>query len=91
MADVDRVLSGVAVALAARRTLENLIGGVTLFADKPVRVGDFCRFGDKIGTVEEIGLRSTAEPESSSPTSTTPSGRPVLPRQRSMRRHPRNK
>lgn len=52
-------VGGLAVALAARPTLENLIGGVTLFADKPVRVGDFCRFGDKIGTVEEIGLRST--------------------------------
>ena len=26
---------------------------------RPVRVGDFCRFGDKIGTVEEIGLRAT--------------------------------
>ncbi len=52
-------VGGLAVALAARPTLENLIGGVILFIDKPVRVGDFCRYGDKIGTVEEIGLRST--------------------------------
>ncbi|MDX1488124.1 MAG: mechanosensitive ion channel, partial [Acidiferrobacterales bacterium] len=35
-------VGGLAVALAARPTLENLIGGVTLFADKPVRVGDPC-------------------------------------------------
>jgi MscS family membrane protein len=52
-------VGGVAVALAAQRTLENLFGGVTLITDQPVRVGDFCRFGDKLGTVEDIGLRST--------------------------------
>ncbi|MFQ5995621.1 MAG: mechanosensitive ion channel family protein [Acidiferrobacterales bacterium] len=52
-------VGGLAVALAARPTLENLIGGLTLFADRPVRVGDFCRYGDAIGHVEEIGLRST--------------------------------
>jgi MscS family membrane protein len=52
-------VGGVAVALAARSTLENIIGGFILFADRPLKVGDFCRFGDKIGTVEEIGLRST--------------------------------
>jgi MscS family membrane protein len=47
------------VALAAQKTIENLFGGVTLFADRPVRVGDFFRYGDQVGTVEEIGLRST--------------------------------
>jgi MscS family membrane protein len=52
-------IGGLAVALAAQKTVENLFGGVTLIADQPVRVGDFCRFGDKIGTVEEVGLRST--------------------------------
>ena len=52
-------VGGIAVALAAQKTIENLFGGVTLFADRPVRVGDFCRYGDKVGTVEEIGLRST--------------------------------
>ncbi len=50
---------GLAFALAAQRTLENLFGGITVLADQPVRVGDFCRFGDKVGTVEDIGLRST--------------------------------
>jgi MscS family membrane protein len=38
---------------------QNLFGGVTLAADQPVRVGDFCRFGDRVGTIQEIGLRST--------------------------------
>jgi MscS family membrane protein len=52
-------VGGLAVALAAQKTIENLFGGATLFADQPVRVGDFCRFGDQVGTIEEIGLRST--------------------------------
>ena len=52
-------IGGLAVALAVRPTLENLIGGIILYLDKPVRVGDFCSFGDKTGTIESIGLRST--------------------------------
>lgn len=52
-------IGGLAVALAIRPTLENIIGGFVLFLDRPVRVGEFCGFGDKTGTVEEIGLRST--------------------------------
>ncbi len=52
-------VGGIAVALAAQRTLENLFGGVSLFADRPVQVGDFFRYGENVGTVEEIGLRST--------------------------------
>lgn len=52
-------VGGLAIALAVRPTLENVIGGLTLFADKPVRIGDFCQFGDEFGTVEAIGLRST--------------------------------
>ena len=52
-------VGGLALGLAARPTLENLIGGLTLYADRTVKVGDFCQFGDKMGVVEEIGLRST--------------------------------
>jgi MscS family membrane protein len=52
-------VGGIAVALAAQKTVENFIGGITLYADQPVRVGDFCRFGATAGTVEEVGLRST--------------------------------
>jgi MscS family membrane protein len=52
-------VGGLALGLAARPTLENLIGGLILYADRPVKVGEFCKFGDKMGTVEEIGLRST--------------------------------
>jgi MscS family membrane protein len=52
-------IGGLAIALAAQKTVENLFGGVTLIADQPVRVGDYCRFGDAEGIVEDIGLRST--------------------------------
>jgi MscS family membrane protein len=52
-------IGGLAVALAAQKSIENLFGGVTLVLDQPVRVGEFCRFGEKVGTVEEVGLRST--------------------------------
>jgi MscS family membrane protein len=52
-------VGGIAVALAAQKSIENLFGGLTLSFDQPVRVGDYCRFGDKMGTVEDVGLRST--------------------------------
>jgi MscS family membrane protein len=52
-------IGGLALALAARPTLENMIAGLILFADRPVKVGELCRFGDQIGTIKEIGLRST--------------------------------
>jgi len=52
-------VGGLAIALAAQPTIENLIGGLSLFADKPIRVGDFCRYGSDQGTVEAIGIRST--------------------------------
>jgi MscS family membrane protein len=51
-------VGGLAVALATQGTLENLIGGLILYADQPVRVGDFFRFGNQVGMVEEIGIRS---------------------------------
>jgi MscS family membrane protein len=52
-------VGGLAFAMAARPTLENLIAGVTLYLDKPVKVGQFCQFEEVLGTVERIGLRST--------------------------------
>jgi len=51
-------IGGLAIALAAQKTLENLIGGVSLLMDKAVQVGDFCQVGDEVGIVEDIGLRS---------------------------------
>jgi MscS family membrane protein len=52
-------LGGIVIALAAQKTLENLFGGVSIISDEPIRVGDFCRFAETLGTVEDIGLRST--------------------------------
>ena len=52
-------IGGLAVALAAQKSLENVIGAITLYASHPVKVGDFCRFGESYGTVEEIGMRAT--------------------------------
>jgi len=52
-------IGGIAVALAAQKTLENVIGGLSLVFDKAVRAGDSLRLGDVVGTVDSIGLRST--------------------------------
>lgn len=52
-------VGGLAVALAAQKTIENLFGGISVIGDRPVLVGDFCRFGNHVGTVMHIGLRST--------------------------------
>jgi MscS family membrane protein len=52
-------VGGIAIALAAQRTLENVFGAIALVTDQPVRVGDTCKFGTSIGVVEDIGLRST--------------------------------
>lgn len=62
--NMSTVLAGLgvgslAVALAAQKTLENVIGAIMLYTARPVNPGDLCRFGSIVGWVEEIGLRST--------------------------------
>jgi len=52
-------IGGLAIALAAQKTVENIIGAITLYTSAPIKIGDFCRFGNSFGVVEEIGLRST--------------------------------
>jgi MscS family membrane protein len=52
-------VGGLAIALAAQKTIENLFGGISVIGDRPVLVGDVCRFGDRTGEVMHIGLRST--------------------------------
>jgi MscS family membrane protein len=52
-------VGGIAVALAAQKTLENVIAGTSLILDKAVRIGDIMKMGDLVGTVDHIGLRST--------------------------------
>jgi MscS family membrane protein len=52
-------IGGVALALAARATLENLFASFTLFTEQPFIVGDDIELGSLIGTVEKVGFRST--------------------------------
>jgi MscS family membrane protein len=52
-------IGGLAIGFGAQKTIENLFGGVSVLGDEVFRVGDSCRFGDRTGVVEDIGLRST--------------------------------
>jgi MscS family membrane protein len=52
-------IGGLAVALAAQKTLENLFGTLSIGVDQPMREGDVVKLYDFTGTVEQIGLRST--------------------------------
>ena len=52
-------VGGIAVALAAQQSIANIFGGVSLIGDQPIRIGEFGRFGDMLGVVEDIGMRST--------------------------------
>lgn len=52
-------IGGLALAFGAQKTVENLFGSVALALDQPIRVGDFVKVQDFVGTVEDIGVRST--------------------------------
>jgi MscS family membrane protein len=51
-------IAGVAVALGAQKSVENLLGAVFLLTDRVLAVGDFCRLSDRDGWIEDITLRS---------------------------------
>lgn len=51
-------IGGIAIALAAQKTLENLFGGTALILDRVMNVGDMVKIGDNKGTIEDVGLRS---------------------------------
>lgn len=52
-------IGGIALALGAQKTVENLIASLSIISDRPFRVGDVCRFGDRVATVEDVGMRSS--------------------------------
>lgn len=52
-------IGGLALALAAQKTVENLFGAFSIGIDQPFREGDFVKVDDFVGTVEAIGLRSS--------------------------------
>ena len=66
LADVDLTaaltglgVGGIAIGFGAQKTIENLFGGIMVISDKPINVGDVCKVGEFMGTVEDIGIRST--------------------------------
>ncbi|WP_459676241.1 mechanosensitive ion channel family protein [Acidisoma sp. 7E03] len=67
-------VGGIAVALASQSTVENLIGGFSIFADRPFRVGDFIQYGPQSGVVESIGPRSSRIRELDGTLTTVPNG-----------------
>ncbi|HEY1270773.1 MAG TPA: mechanosensitive ion channel domain-containing protein, partial [Terriglobales bacterium] len=52
-------IGGLAIGFGAQKTIENLFGGVSVLADEVIRVGDTCNFNGRVGTIEDISLRST--------------------------------
>ena len=52
-------VGGIAIALAAKDTIANFFGSVTIFADRPFQMGEVVKIGDHKGPVEEVGFRST--------------------------------
>lgn len=52
-------IGGIAIALAAKESLENLIASFTIFIDKPFTVGDLVKVDGIEGTIEKVGFRST--------------------------------
>jgi MscS family membrane protein len=51
-------LGGVAIALGAQKSVENLLGGVFLLTDRALAIGDFCSISNRVGVVEDVTLRS---------------------------------
>jgi len=52
-------IGGLALGLGAQKTFENVFGGISILFDKVIVVGDTCKINNQVGTVEDIGLRST--------------------------------
>lgn len=52
-------VGGLAVALALQKPIEDMMGALTIFSQAPLRVGDLVKYGDVLGEVEDIGLRTT--------------------------------
>jgi len=52
-------VGGIAIALAAKDTIANFFGSITIFADRPFQIGELVKIGEHYGPVEEVGFRST--------------------------------
>jgi small-conductance mechanosensitive channel len=62
-------IGGIALALAAQKTLENFIGGVSVLGDRVIRIGDVCRFGDTVGPSRTSGSARPGSARSTAPSS----------------------
>jgi MscS family membrane protein len=52
-------IGGIAIALAAKETIANFFGSITIFTDRPFQMGEIVKIGEYKGPVEEVGFRST--------------------------------
>jgi MscS family membrane protein len=56
---VSAGVGGIAIALAAKDTIANFFGSVTIFADRPFQIDEMIKITDYVGPVEQVGFRST--------------------------------
>lgn len=52
-------VGGIAIGLAAQGIFSDLFAGISILFDRPFKVGEMISFGDSMGTVEQIGMRTT--------------------------------
>jgi MscS family membrane protein len=52
-------VGGIALALALQKPIEDLLGAVSIYSQQPIITGDLCKYGNILGRIEEIGLRTT--------------------------------
>jgi len=52
-------VGGIALALALQKPIEDLLGAVSIYSQQPIVTGDLCKYGNVLGKIEEIGLRTT--------------------------------
>ena len=52
-------VGGIALALALQKPIEDLLGAISIYSQQPIITGDLCKYGNILGRVEEIGLRTT--------------------------------
>ncbi len=52
-------VGGIALALALQKPIEDLLGAISIYSQRPIITGDLCKYGNILGRIEEIGLRTT--------------------------------
>ncbi|HEX9805201.1 MAG TPA: mechanosensitive ion channel family protein [Candidatus Dojkabacteria bacterium] len=52
-------VGGIAIAFALQNVLEDIFASISIYFDKPFKVGDFIKVGEDLGTVKKIGIKSS--------------------------------